>query len=321
VLSKATNTMTHFMGIDGGGSNVRVAITTSAMAICAQSHGPAVNPSSVGRAQSAASIQAAMHEALTAASMNPDQIAAVAIGVAGAPAAFAESWLRETVAAVIPHTLIVPSSDNEIALVGANGERFGVLLLAGTGSVAHGINATGEWVQVGGWGYLLGDEGSGFRLGIEAIKAVMQAFDGRGKPTCLTSKILAELQLASEWELIAWLYQPNETIIRRVAQLAPLILEIAATGDEVARTIIEINAQAMAEMGYAVIRRLALETPKIAFAGSILAHDNLLSRRLCELLGLSALPIPRYPPVVGAALLAKLVFDERKNGESNSLNS
>lgn len=304
--------MTCYMGIDGGGSGVRVVIITRDLAICGQSDGPTANPSAVGAENAALTIQQVMRSALAAAHITADHIAAVGIGVAGAAASHSAGWLRSVVEAVTPQARIIPSADYEIALVGALGQREGVLVLAGTGSLAYGANAAGDTALVGGWGYLLDDAGSGYWIGRRGLEAVARAADGRGPETGLTSVLLTALDLQTPQDLIVWLYRSAAARSREIAQLAPLVIELATNADPVAQGIISDAAGELALAAQTVIRRLELNTPDIAFAGGLLTHENLLSRTLCAALGLSAIPSARYTPVMGAALLALWSCDKGK---------
>lgn len=308
--------MTYFVGIDGGGSTVRVAIVTTDMTVLAQSEGDTVNPSVVGHAESARRIQDHLRDALQKATVSETQIEGVGIGVAGAQADHSESWLYEVINAVTPSALVVPSSDYEIALVGAHGGRQGVLLLSGTGSIACGISQTGEVVRAGGWGYLIGDEGSGYWLGMYALQAVTWASDGRGLPTQLTKQILKKLGLSTATDLIQWLYRDGGPRTREIAGLAPLVLSSAAIGDAVCIQVVESAVRELTRLCQAVIQRLDIENPEIAFAGGLLVSPNPLSTRLCESLTLPDIPQPLYPPVIGAALLAKQHVDERGRNAS-----
>ena len=300
----------YLMGIDGGGSAVRVVIVTPDLAIHGQSEGPTANPSVVGREAAAQTIQIAMRQALGAAGLSPDQIAAAGIGVAGAAEAHSAAWLRGVVGAVLPGARVAPSADYETALVGAFGERRGVLVLAGTGSLAYGVNDAGQSALVGGWGYLIGDEGSGYWIGREGLRAVVRAGDGRGPATALTRPLLDALQLATPRDLIPWLYGSVPVPTRDVANLAPLVLAGAAAGDAVAGEIVSRAAEELAQAAWAVARRLGIDRPWLAFAGGLLTSPNPLSQALCDRLGLSALPLPRHPPVIGAAILARPLLDE-----------
>jgi glucosamine kinase len=302
--------MTYFMGIDGGGSNLRVAITTPNLTVCAKAYAATVNPSIIGHAPAAKIIRDTMQEAIIQANLTPADITSVGIGIAGAVPPLAENWLREVVNAVTPQTYIVPSVDFETALVGAHGQRYGILVLAGTGSVAYGINEAGEKARVGGWGYLMGDEGSGYWLGIQALRFVMHAYDGRENPTTLTESVLTALNLKDESYIPLWLHQDDTTRNRDIARLAPLVMEAATAGDDIANRIVDSAVQELLRLCQTAIRRLDMSDPPIAFAGGLLENPTLLSTRLCELLDLPAIPTPKYPPMIGAALLAKIEYEQ-----------
>lgn len=288
------------MGIDGGGSGVRVVITTPDLRVLGSGEAGSANPNSAGREAAASAIQTAIRAALADAGVVPEAISALGAGIAGTTTL--REWVRETVAVVLPNAVQHIASDMEIALVGAHGERRGVLILAGTGSVAFGINDAGETAQVGGWGYLLGDEGSGYQLGLQALQAVVRAADGREQPTRLTEAVLAELELSTPKDLIQWVYAPNRT--REVARLAPLVL--AAEDDPAACAIIAEAVAELALAGQTAAHRLHIKPPVYAFAGGLLCAPNPLSLGLCAALGLPGLPVPKYPPVLGASLLALL---------------
>ncbi len=286
------------MGIDGGGSSVRVVITTPDLTVVSSAQGGSANPNSASRELAAQAIQETVWAALADARLGFGEIAAVGVGIAGTITA--RDWVRATVAAALPTATIAIASDFEIALIGAQGERLGVLILAGTGSVAFGINEAGQSAQVGGWGYLLGDEGSGYSLGLKALQAVVRAADGRDQATGLTDAVLAMLGLSTPQDLIQWVYAPNRT--RDIARIAPLVLE--ATDDPVARLIIAQSIDELVLAAQTVIRRLKIKTPAFAFAGGLLTEINPISRGLCAALGLPSIPVPKYSPVIGAALLA-----------------
>ncbi len=292
------------LGVDGGGSTVRAAVVTSDLDIIGQSEGGTANPSVVGHTAAARAIQDTMRAALDAAHVSADSVQAVGIGIAGAAAHHSAGWLRTVVTAIMPQAHVAPSADFEIALAGALGERKGVIVLAGTGSLAYGVNAAGESALVGGWGYLLDDSGSGYWLGRRGLEAVVRAGDGRGDPSTLTDSLLGALGMRKPLDLVPWLYHANTSRTRAVAALAPLVLHDAETGDAVATAIVTEGVEELTLAARTVIRRLSMRTPKIAFAGGVLTSPNVLSTRLAAVLELDSLPVPRYPPVIGAALLA-----------------
>jgi glucosamine kinase len=295
-----------FMGIDGGGSTLRVVIVTETLTPLAQVQRSTANPSVIGREASAALIQEAMREALA---QTRAQVEAVGIGVAGASAVYASDWLISVVQSALPGAVVFPSSDNEIALVGAHGARCGVMVLAGTGSVALALDAHAQPVQAGGWGYLLGDEGSGFWLALETLRACARWADGRAPEAYnLAQQMMSALGVSRPVDLIPWLYrQPPPT--RELAQHASLVLEAPAT-DACAQEIVARGAHALAEITRSVIARAQLQAPAIQFCGGLLTFDNSLSAALCNELGLAIRPVPMYPPVIGAALLAMQTLAE-----------
>ncbi|MBZ0305808.1 MAG: hypothetical protein K8I82_07045 [Anaerolineae bacterium] len=300
-----------FIGVDGGGSNLRVVVAQDDLTVVGQAHGGAVNPSVIGREASAALIQQKIQEALQDANFLPEQIQAAAIGIAGAAKEYAADWQVKIVQEIAPSALVVPSSDVEIALVGAHGQREGILVMSGTGSVAYAVNAAGESRRVGGWGYLMGDEGSGYGIGNRALRAVVRAYDRRGAETSLSSAILKMLHLPDLYQLVVWLYNTETPRPPEVAKLAPLVLEHAEAGDTVAQEIVNWGADELALHVRALIELLHMNNPAIAFGGSLLTHPNPLSLALYKRLQLDALPLPKYPPVIGAVLLARELYAHR----------
>ena len=161
--------MSYYLGIDGGGSNLRVALVGESLSPIVEARRGTVNPNVVGFDEAKALIQSAVEEVMIAGA----PLRAVGIGIAGA--SLAHDWMRSVITEVLPDVPVTTALDVEIALVGALGAHEGVLVLAGTGSVAFGVNAAGQTAQAGGWGYLLGDEGSGYWLGVQALRAPASA--------------------------------------------------------------------------------------------------------------------------------------------------
>ena len=299
-----------FVGLDGGGSHLRVALCDASMhPIVRRDYGPS-NPSSVGQAAAREQIYTAITETLAAANLPAEAVAAVGIGIAGLAAEHSAEWLASAAWAALPNALVALSSDVEVALVGALSQRLGIVILSGTGSAAYGVNQRGESLLVGGWGYLIGDEGSGYWIGKEALRLLIRVADQRPASPLeaesrLPARIMAELGLTTPKAVVKWLYHQSGSRVSEVAQLAEIVLAVAATGDQSAVMIVEAAAEALAELARTIQRRLGDPSLPIAFAGGLLERDNRLSRRLSSLLQLPSIPRPRYPPVIGAALLAQ----------------
>ncbi|MBE3576127.1 MAG: hypothetical protein IMX00_00275 [Limnochordales bacterium] len=209
---------------------------------------------------------------------------------------------------------------NDAAIVLAAGRTEGAVaaLIAGTGSIVYAQAETGAdgesgpAVRVGGWGPILGDEGSGYDLGRRALVAVLRAADGRGPQTALTEKILAELGLSSPFALPPLVYRGG--LDRpRIAALSRIVVACAQAGDEVALGLVRSGAAALAELVITALRRLGrLDEPgvKVVVAGGLFADGSPMWEwvrqalaELCPQASIRLIPLP-VEPAVGAVLLA-----------------
>ncbi|MDR6622892.1 N-acetylglucosamine kinase-like BadF-type ATPase [Sinomonas atrocyanea] len=175
----------------------------------------------------------------------------------------------EALASLIrPH---VPAARVEVVhdsrlLLAAGGARTGVAVIAGTGSAAWGTNADGEEARAGGWGYLLGDEGSGYWLGREAVRYSLHRMDLGHDPDALTQSLLAATGLAQPGELIAHFHSP-ETGRRYWAQQSRVVTEAADAGHAAAGFLVDQAAHDLARMAAQVARQLGIDGPVILGSG------------------------------------------------------
>lgn len=294
-----------WIGIDGGGSNLRVVIVDDAMQIINTYHGLSVNPNTVGHDVAKDRIQQGIRSILEAAKLTTDQIKGLGIGIAGASARHSSEWLLQVTRPILPTALIIPSSDEEIGLVGARGKLEGVFLIAGTGSSAYGVHPEGKIFRAGGWGYLLGDEGAGYWIGNQALRAVTLYGDHRmGKYSALPALVLAHIGLNSPDEIIRWTY--DNFAPARIAQLAQVV--VAHPDDPYCQAIITQAGDHLHSLGQHILNQLDLSCDQIAFGGSLLTTQNSLSAYVVSRFGLSDIPSTLHAPVVGAALLAKIKY-------------
>ena len=293
------------IGIDGGGSTLRVGIYTENME-CLHLHEltETANPSVLGYSQAEELLRSSLTQTISDAGITSSTVHYVGAGMAGA--AQNPDWLRNVLTSVLSHAKITVAPDYEIALIGAHGKRYGMLVLSGTGSVAFGIDASGESAHSGGWGYLLDDGGSGYWLGLEMLRSATRVADGCMEKTGLYQQTFTHLKISTPDELISWLYNP-ETKNQEIAQMAPLVLACAATGDLEALRIVEDGAEQLYQLYLSVIKRLEFGGTPVMFAGGLLISDNLLRRLLMQKIGLEKVPTPKYSPVEGAALMANLL--------------
>lgn len=165
--------------------------------------------------------------------------------------------------------------DNVIALSGAMDGGAGIIIIAGTGSICFGKGVNGEEARAGGWGHLIGDEGSGYALGRDALVAVAGEWDGYGEKTVLTELLASELALDTQRKIISYAYGGDKSVI---AALSPLVEKAASTGDKVACRIIDDNAEKLSVLVGAVAKQLKLEKTEAAMLGGMLENDTMLRR-------------------------------------------
>ncbi|MCY4019931.1 MAG: hypothetical protein OXG39_11040 [Chloroflexi bacterium] len=301
-----------FMGIDGGGTSLRIAIIDGDLQVVRGVKTSASNPNLVGHDQAQGHIRAAIEDCLRQAGVLPHAIHSAGIGIAGASAEHSRDWLIATVEPVLPDSLIVAASDLEIALVGALAKRHGVLLLAGTGSAAFGISPAGRRLQIGGWGYLLGDPGSSYWIGMQVLKQMIDCHDRTGESVetstndALFDHVLQALEIPRPRLVVDWLYRSPSPPATRVADIARIILDLAEDGNWRAINILQGAAIQLVRQTRLLTQRLDYPEAEIAFAGGLLECDNLLSEDVARRLGLAGRPVAKHPPVIGAALLAKM---------------
>ena len=203
-------------------------------------------------------------------------------------------------------------TEGEIALMASLGQPHGLLAISGTGSIIYGITPEGEVKRTGGWGHLLGDEGSGYRIGQRALQSVMQSHDGILPPTTLTSLVLQELHIKHAPELKRLVYQASWNK-SSMASLARLTIEAASEGDEAARFLLMDEARQLANTAKALIRQdVSFATAPMALSGSIFRYSCLFRDTFLHHLTEAYDPkqvvcLENAPaPAVGAAQLARL---------------
>ena len=283
-----------YLGLDGGGSKTLAVIVDAAGGECGRGVAGSSNHEVVGLEQAVTAIlHAAERAALAAQTALP--VTSAWLGLAGMDHLGDCERLAPRVSSLARAVRI--TNDAELAL-SALPRQVGVALISGTGSIALGRNAQGQTARVGGWGHIFGDEGSGYAIGRAGLQAAARAADGRGPATALLDRILAAWELSAPEALLARVYQPFDKTA--IAALAPLVLTLAAEGDEAAR---HIEAGAARELALAVTTLArALDFPPgplpLACAGGALVHHERLRALVVEEVS-GRQPSPPAPPCVG----------------------
>ncbi|MHC5823991.1 MAG: N-acetylglucosamine kinase [Nostoc sp.] len=315
--------MNCILGIDGGGSKTICILMDDAGNILGRGKAGASNYQSIGIAAAKKQIKSAIHQsAITAFKYtNTINVVAICLGLAGV----SRPEDMEVIKAIVnqlhnsqdirsitwkiqPEHLVI-CDDALIALMAGIGDAVGIVVAAGTGSIVFGRNHQGKSKRVGGWGYILGDEGSAYKIAVAGMQAALKAYDGRGKSTSLVENLQQHLGLESMENLIEVIYRKGWGV-KEIAALAPIVDQAATAGDQIANSIIE---QAIAELVIAtstVIDHIfdSKQVVEVVTTGSIWQAKCKLRERFINSIvhdyPLVNVIYPRYEPAYGAGLLA-----------------
>jgi len=297
----------HVLGIDAGGTKTLCLLADAHGQIVAEARGPGANLHVAGEAGVEATLRDVITRTIGDRDITP---AAICIGIAGVDRDDEERAIRAIAHGICPGSRVLVVNDALIALVAGAHDAPGIVIIAGTGSITYGRNRAGEAARAGGWGHMVGDEGSGYWIGREAVAAVMRASDGRGPATGLTAEILTHFSVADVSRLPRIVYDRDVPRVN-VAALGPIVQRVAEDGDAVARRILDRSAEELVIAARSVATRLEMRGEAFAFylAGGAfqvvpwLVDD--LTRRLVEVAPRSHVQHLSDEPAAGAVWLAR----------------
>ncbi|MBV9848447.1 MAG: hypothetical protein JO250_02050 [Armatimonadetes bacterium] len=299
------------LGLDGGGTKTgALVLDLGGIPLGEAAAGPC-NIAAVPVADALAAVRVAVEAALAVSGKRREDVRAVCAGIAGFSHAERRRRFRAGLQEEFPDALISVEPDYTVALTGATDGTPGIVVIAGTGSVAYGENAAGEAHRAGAYGYLIDDAGSGYGVGRAALAAVLRAADGTGEGTALTGRLCAALGLVSVADIIPAVYG-GRLDRAAIAALAPAVTDAAREDeDAVARALLMRAGGALARLAEAVAARLfpdAAAAYPVAPIGSLwnagLPLVDVFTRSLARFAPAAVLSPPRRPPAHGAALRA-----------------
>ena len=255
------------LGVDAGGSHTAVAVGDARGRVIARAEGPGSAMRPGGAERSAAVILDVARRAATQAQVSLPATLAL-VGAAGAGRPLEQQALADAIKAAGVAERADVRGDTEIALAAAFGDRPGILINAGTGSIAYARGADGELYRAGGHGWQLGDEGGGYWLGRRALAAAARARDGLEESSTLLERLLVALGLETFDDLIRWTATATPA---QVASLAPHVLNAAREGEIVAQQIVEEAAAELSQLVRVLLRHFPDHSAiKMATAGRLL---------------------------------------------------
>lgn len=296
----------HVLGIDAGGTKTVCLLADERGLIVSEGRGPGANLHVAGEL----GVEKALHEVMEAAIGDRGVMpAAICLGIAGVDRDDEARTVRAIMRRIGQRSRVLVVNDALIALVAGAKEAPGIVIIAGTGSIVYGRNRLNEAARAGGWGHMIGDEGSGYWIGREALAAVMRAADGRGPATGLTADVLKHFSVADVSRLPRIVYD-REVPRMSVAALGPLVQRATDEGDAVATRILERAADELVLGARSVTTRLEMRGDPFTFylAGGVFRVLPWLTaelpRRLVEVAPRSRVRGLDEEPAVGAVWLA-----------------
>lgn len=296
----------YVLGIDAGGTKTVALLADADGLIVAEGRAGAANLQTEGELE----VEKILHTVIDRATDGRNvTLSAVCLGMAGVDRPDDAIVIRDIMRRLGFRSNALIVNDALIALVAGAGPSPGVVVVAGTGSIAYGVSQRGVAARAGGWGPTLGDEGSGYWIGRRALVAVMRELDGRGPATALTPLVLRHFSLPKPEALIAEIYhQPQGR--RAIASLGTLVDHARADGDPVATDIMTHAADELAMAAGTVITRLEMrgEQFPVLLAGGMLRESTWLAeqvrQRMAEVAPRSTVTPLIEEPAIGAVRLA-----------------
>jgi N-acetylglucosamine kinase-like BadF-type ATPase len=309
------------LGVDGGGSRTRAWLALRDHAdesdsgdesgVVGRGTAAASNPRTTPHEMAARNIQQAVHAAFDDYGVARQRVAAACICLAGADREAERVPIRRWAEQLQLAQHIVITNDAMPILYAKDEQGIGVALISGTGSVAWGRGASGQTCRAGGWGPILGDEGSGYSIARAGLRAAAKSADGRGQATDLLDRFLTHLQISTAMELIPKIYADGFGR-PEIARMASIVFQADAAGDSVAGKIVDRAAEELALAAISVATRLKLPAGGwvLSVSGGVLLNQADFRARLLSRLSESSSP-PRQlvavdQPVAGAVRLARM---------------
>ncbi|HEY4009417.1 MAG TPA: BadF/BadG/BcrA/BcrD ATPase family protein [Acidobacteriaceae bacterium] len=274
--------MAYFVALDGGGTKTECWVADESR-VLGRASGPTVKIMNVGQEAASSNLRAIVREALRAANVSGDSIACTCFGLAGSSSAEVVRWAEMTLRELVSGGVII-TGDEQIALDAAFQGGPGVLVIAGTGSNVMGRCTDCSTVSAGGWGPVLGDEGSGTWIGLEAIRSCLRARD-RGVESCLLRDIQQAWKLEDLASLVA---KANLRERPDFASLTSVVASCADSGDALAEGVLDRAGEELATQVNLVISKMRAagctvqDGLRVAFTGSVLGKIPRVLRAMDE---------------------------------------
>lgn len=311
--------MKYVIGIDGGGTKTHLKALDLQQNTVGEARGGASNLTALSKETVKENLKLLLADFYKQTGLSQKDCVSACLGTAGASSSTSQKQLSAILAEIFPGIPVLLTNDALPLLYSGTPSGCGIVLIAGTGSVCMAKTAAEDIFRIGGWGHLIGDEGSGYQIACRMLGAVMRAFDGRGRQTVLTDLLLEHLKLSSPMELIDYLYQSGNGK-KEIASLAALCDRAFALGDDTAKAIYEEAAESLCEMVTAAAQKFPpkkREPIVCVYTGGMVTKSPALRDLLSQKLQTKAPNVIfqecRHDAAYGCALMAMEKWNQGEN--------
>lgn len=316
--------MRYVIGIDGGGTKTEALLLADNALERGGIAAESTNPHAVTFERATRNMETLLDRVFAQPEVRDMTCSAVCLGLAGVDTEEERTRFRQFIEDYRARRGLVfetyMNNDAQIALMATLGDDRGIIVISGTGSIAYGLTGDRRKFRVGGWGHLLGDEGSGYDIGIRTLRAAMRSHDGIEPPTMLGDMIAQAYGFAAVTELRGYIYQPH---LKKhdIARFAELCIRADERGDAAASGILQTAARDLAESAAALVHKDDwFASCDLVTTGSIFIYSKRFAEAFGEELrrrapGVRIRPATREP-AYGAALLA---WRQLRQNESKEL--
>ena len=292
------------IGVDGGGTRTRAVVVDADGRELARGEARGAVVTAHEPEAAANAVWEAVERALASAGLRgPADV--LWAGLSGAGREDSRHAIEDALAKTRVAGQIIVGTDVEAAFHDAFGSGPGIMIIAGTGSIAWARRLDGTMVRVGGWGQHIGDEGGGYRIGVQALRCIVRAEDGREPPTKMRAPILEHLGFGEPERLVSWI---DDAPKGDVAALVPFVAAAAEAGDRAAMRVLQLGVQALVQHLKAILEASGPwpEPPRLSLWGGVVREGGPLREELAGAAKASDLELidRELDPPLGAALMA-----------------
>lgn len=301
--------MGYMIGVDGGGTGTIAVLTEEDGTILHSVTGPASNYHKVGRDYAQDALHQVVNDLLNGVGKSLNDCTIAVFGIAGLNNAADQALYQAMMKPLGLGGEVIMENDIVIAWAAATACQPGTVVIAGTGASAFGVNGKGARHKTLGWDYLLGDQGSGYWVGLEALKAAIKVWDGRIEKSLILQAMIDHYQLKSADDMLVLAYSPQFGK-PEIASFGRVVAACADAGDTIAQDILRRAGEELAQSVVAVIKRLGMENDEFVcglVGGTFRAGPHLLTPFTSGVHAVApkaTVEPVRFPPVIGAILMA-----------------